>query len=440
MDHLETAVGLRASFPSSTLDYQPDQNGSTALGHRASAAESDRPKRWQEFPHPRATVSIPEDSQPLVSVIIPAYNAAAFLDRTLASILAQSYRNFEVIVVDDGSTDRTPDLVTDFAERDHRIHLVRQQNAGVAVARNTGIQKARGEFIAPIDADDIWYPDAIAKLVARFQQGPAHLAVVYAWSIDIDEYDRPMGSFHAATVAGNVYGTLICHNFLGNASSSLIRKSCLQQVGGYDAQLKSQQAQGCEDWDLYLRLAEHYEFDVVAEFLVGYRKLASSMSGDFSQMARSQELVLQDLQYRHPEIPSFLYRLARSSFYLYLAQQCSAASSPHKTLFWLRQAIQADPLTPLGRLGFYLLLCKSLAQCPLVPSTKAPLPESAGPLPRVQSQTSATVVPDAATAPVAADPQIHPLKVWAKVFVSNVLHYCLSYIRVEKVPSSRARA
>lgn len=165
-----------------------------------------------------------------------------------------------------------------FAQQDPRLRLLQQPNAGVAAARNLGIQEAQGEFIAPIDADDLWYPEALSKLVACLQRCRPTVGVVYAWSIDIEEQDEPTGGFHAATIKGNVYKTLICHNFLGNASATLIRKACLKQVEGYDAQLKVQKAQGCEDWELYIRLAEHYEFDVVPEFLIGYRKVASSRS------------------------------------------------------------------------------------------------------------------------------------------------------------------
>ncbi|HEY9862115.1 MAG TPA: glycosyltransferase family A protein, partial [Candidatus Obscuribacterales bacterium] len=93
---------------------------------------------------------------PLVSVIIPAYNAERFIARTLESVLNQTYQNIEVLVVDDGSSDRTPEIVHHFAEIDARIILFHQSNAGVAAARNLAIQHAKGEFIAPLDADDIW--------------------------------------------------------------------------------------------------------------------------------------------------------------------------------------------------------------------------------------------------------------------------------------------
>ena len=296
---------------------------------------------------------------PLVSVVIPAYNAEAFIAKTLKTVIGQTYRNIEIVLVDDGSSDRTRQIVQAMVEQDPRIKLLQQSNAGVAAARNLGIQSARGNLLRQLMRTIYWYPEAIAKLVTQFQSHGDKLGVAYAWSIDIDERDQPTGGFHAAVIHGNVYKTLLCHNFLGNSSSTLIRKSCLKQVGGYNAQFRTQRAQGCEDWDLYLRLAEHYEFRGVPEFLVGYRKIARSMSGDCSQMARSQQLMLQTVRQKHPELPRFLYRLSCSSFYIHLAFQSDTQGQVSETLHWLKQAITID-ITPVVRLGFYRLLIKNL--------------------------------------------------------------------------------
>ncbi|MGB3294833.1 MAG: glycosyltransferase family 2 protein, partial [Phormidesmis sp.] len=118
-----------------------------------------------------------DDALPLVSVIVPTYNAEAFIAKTLASVLAQTYRHLEVLVVDDGSSDRTPSIVKAMAEQYPRITLLQQPNGGVAIARNAGIKKAQGEFIAPIDADDLWHPEMIEKLYVPFSQGNAQLGV-----------------------------------------------------------------------------------------------------------------------------------------------------------------------------------------------------------------------------------------------------------------------
>ena len=363
------------------------------------------------------------DMLPLISVIIPAYNAENFIAKTLASVVAQTYRHLEILVVDDGSSDRTQSIVQAMALKDPRIKPFKQINAGVAAARNTGIEKARGEYIAPIDADDLWHPEALEKLLILFCQGDPQIGVVYAWSIDIDEHDLSTGGFHAAYISGDVYKTLICHNFLGNASSTLIRKDCLTQIGGYDTRFQDQNARGCEDWDLYLRLAEQYKFGVVPEFLVGYRKNSSSMSGDFCQMARSQQIMLQTIEENHPKLPNYLYRLSRSSFYLYLAQQSNCWYSPEDTLFWLRQAITVDPVILLCRPGFYLLLIKNLAVKFVGTAIAAQADDKPATLISPEHPTS-TVSSGAVPIPI----KINQLKIWLKLLVGSVLHLSLSRI------------
>lgn len=296
---------------------------------------------------------------PLVSVIIPAYNAQAFIDKTLASVLAQTYRNLEILVVDDGSSDRTVEIVQKFAAKDQRIRLLQQPNAGVAAARNLGMKSAQGEFIAPIDADDIWYPENIALQVQVMQQAGAKVGLVYSWSVDIDESGRPTGGFRATEITGEIYTTLVAHNFIGNASATMMRRSCLEQVGGYDPELRAQNAQGCEDWDLYLRIAEHYEFQVVPQFLIGYRKIGNSMSCDYRTMAKSHELVMAAVRRRVPGIPMYLFKLSNSNLYMYFAHQSDRYQQHAITGFWLKKALAAESFTPLIRPGFYRLILSS---------------------------------------------------------------------------------
>jgi glycosyltransferase involved in cell wall biosynthesis len=296
----------------------------------------------------------------LVSVIIPLYNGEAFISQTLQSVLNQTYKNLEILVVDDGSRDRAPEIVKEFARKDHRIRLLQQENAGVAAARNLGIQNAKGELIAPIDADDIWFPNNIALQVEAMEKGGSEVGVVYSWSIDIDENDQPKGGFRAAKIRGNVYSTLIAHNFIGNASATLIRRSCLEQLGGYDCSLREQQAQGCEDWDLYLRIAEYYQFEVVPEFLIGYRKLSNSMSCNYQSMAKSHALVMASIQKKYPDFPQYLFNLSSSNLYIYFAHQSYHNQDFEVARFWLKKALQRDPITSLIRPGFYRMLISSL--------------------------------------------------------------------------------
>ena len=292
---------------------------------------------------------------PLVSVVIPAYNAEAFIEQTLNSVLQQTYQNIEVLVVDDGSSDRTAEMVRTIEQSDSRIILLHQPNAGVAVARNLGLHHARGEFVAPLDADDLWHKENLEKQIECFLNSDVSVGLVYSWSFDIDERSQPLKGFSAARIQGMVDRTLLCHNFIGNASATLIRRDCLATLGGYDCTLKTQNAEGCEDLDLYLRIAERYQFRVVPHFLVGYRKLVNSMSCDYRKMAKSHDLVISRFRSRHPDIPAILFSLACSSLYIYFAKQSHRGEQYKIALFWLKQALKTDWLVLALRLDFYQL-------------------------------------------------------------------------------------
>jgi len=232
------------------------------------------------------------ESLPLISVIIPAFNAEAFVGETLASVGRQTYRNIEVVVVDDGSTDGTAEIVEAEARRDGRFRLLRQAHKGVAAARNLAIAESAGEYIAPLDADDIWHPENLERQARCLRALPNTVGLVYAASVCIDERGRPIGGLHSDGYSGNVLLELICSNFLANASSPLIRRTCLDRVGGY-ADLRKY-AQGSEDWDLYLRIAEQYEFGVVPEILIGYRQARGSLSASYRAMEASHARVIKE--------------------------------------------------------------------------------------------------------------------------------------------------
>jgi glycosyltransferase involved in cell wall biosynthesis len=295
---------------------------------------------------------------PLVSVIIPAFNAEAYIRRTIDSVLGQTYKRIEILVVDDGSTDRTAEIVKSIAEKDLRISLFQQQNAGVADTRNLAIQEAKGEYIANIDADDIWYPENIEKQMKQMLIAGPTVGVVYAWSVVIDENDLLTGEFLSSHIEGEVYRELVYKYFVGNASASLIRRACFDKVGAYNTEFKNLNAQGCEDWDLHLRIAESYQFRVVPRFLIQYRQKAGSMSADFQPMARSHALILKDVSRRHPEIHPRIYRWSFSSFHMRLAVLSARFGGHQSALSWLYKAVAMDPVMSFLHHNLYAVLAK----------------------------------------------------------------------------------
>lgn len=284
----------------------------------------------------------------LVSVIIPAYNAEAFVKRTLQSVLSQTYKNIEVLVVDDGSQDKTAEIVESFAEKDSRVILLKQKNAGVAAARNLAIEKSRGEYIAPIDADDIWYPQKLEKQVQCMLEADLSVGLVYAWSVFIDEEDIITGEYNSncywnsPRIEGEIYPAMLYSNFIKNSSAPLIRRACFEKIGGYNCQFKEEDAQGCEDWDIYLRIAEYYQFRVVPEFLIGYRQINGSMSRNYKSMSKSYNMMMKDARERHVNIPSFIYHWSASSFYLFLIPRSLECGDSLISISWIYKAIKLD--------------------------------------------------------------------------------------------------
>ncbi|HEV2246245.1 MAG TPA: glycosyltransferase family 2 protein [Terriglobia bacterium] len=247
----------------------------------------------------------------LVSVIIPAYNAQRFLPMTLSSARAQTYPNIEIIVVDDGSTDATPEIAEAAARADKRVRVIHQRNAGVAAARNRGIAEARGEYVAPLDADDIWHPRNIALQVEALSAAGPGAGLSYAWFVSIDQYGRFLGFGRSSRLCLSrelVFG-LMAGNFIGNGSSTVMRRSRVEAAGGYDSSLRTRGGEGCEDYALHLALAERWNFAVVPQHLIAYRRHAAAMSRDSGRMARSGAIVLAELRRRRADLRG--YRLGR---------------------------------------------------------------------------------------------------------------------------------
>ncbi|AGY60243.1 glycosyltransferase family 2 protein [Gloeobacter kilaueensis] len=311
------------------------------------------------------------EDAPLVSVVIPAYNAGRFIAATLESVLAQTYSHLEVLVVDDGSSDQTAEIALAFAARDQRVIVVSQANAGVAAARNLGIERSRGAFIALVDADDIWYPDKLSLQVQCFEQSGAAVGLVYTWSAHIDAEGKLTGGYIAFKEEGDVYLPLLYRNFVGNGSTPLIRAGCLRRTGGFAAEFRERRAGGCEDWDLYLRLAEVCEFRVVPQLLTGYRQLPASMSANYEAMERSFALVIERACQRRPALPALVSRWAASDVCCYLANLARQNGHHRASFTWALKSMGLDPAALL-RFELYRDLIEG-ALLPLVGPDRHPL-------------------------------------------------------------------
>ena len=225
---------------------------------------------------------------PKISVIIPAYNAMTYLPETMATVLNQTVADFEVIVVNDGSSDETEQWVAQLV--DPRVKLISQKNQGLAAARNTGIDHAKGEYLAFLDADDLWESTKLEKQVRCLEENP-EVGLVYTWSALINEQGILTGRVFKSHAEGNVWKTLIGYNIVWCGSVAMVRRSCFDRVGAFDRQLSS--FNNGEDWDMWLRIAAEYPFKVIKEPLVYYRQCLSSASRNWSAVEQSFRIVLE---------------------------------------------------------------------------------------------------------------------------------------------------
>jgi hypothetical protein len=154
--------------------------------------------------------------------------------------------------------------------------------------------------------------------VRLFRKNGPDVGLVYVWNTRIDVHSNLIGLATISRYEGQVFTPLLLSHFLGAASSPLIRRECIEKVGGYDSRFFIHLAQGCEDWDLHLRISEHYHFLVVKKLLVAYRKNPKAMSWDYKQMKRSRDLMFKLLKSRHQGIPNCLFNWSNSFFHLYL--------------------------------------------------------------------------------------------------------------------------
>jgi glycosyltransferase involved in cell wall biosynthesis len=253
----------------------------------------------------RPTWNAPEGAYapaPVVSVVTPTYNAAETIAETIASVAAQSWREFEMIVVDDGSTDDTPRLLARFARRHPWISWFIQANAGPGAARNAAIAMARGEFIAFLDADDLWAPNKLAMQIAAFERNP-NAAFVYADERDFwpDRERRDTLFQQKRPARGNVLRALFERGNFILTSTAMVRKSALQAMNGFDPSRRIN-----EDVDLWFRMAEQYEFDYVPQVLVRRRMLPQSLmhSNTINVWRSDLELIDRWVQRRPDLFPS----------------------------------------------------------------------------------------------------------------------------------------
>ncbi len=247
---------------------------------------------------------------PTISVVIPAYNAEKTILETIESVRQQTFTDFELIVIDDGSSDHTAELINAIA--DDRLRLFSYENGGLSIARNRGIDRASGEFIAFLDADDLWTPDKLELQLEALQKHP-DAGGAYSWTIHMSQDGKMINDGGSVHFEGNVYSELLVSNFLTNGSNPLIRRTAIESVSGFDPALAS-----AEDWEYWLRLAAQWSFVRVPKRQIFYRHSSTSMSNKVDVTEKYNVIVINRAFKSAPQTLQHLKNRSLANVYQYL--------------------------------------------------------------------------------------------------------------------------
>jgi len=287
---------------------------------------------------------------PKVSVIIPTYNCAKYLSAAIGSVLSQTCQDFEIVVVDDGSTDNTSEIVADYLNNfPNRIKYLYQNNHGIACARNFGIKNSVGEYIALLDADDILLPEKLEKSLLAFADkkeiGLVHTGVLcinetgelLKQEILQDDYQNRMKK----NLSGKIFKQLFFREAHICTSSVILKKECIDKVGLFDEYLSYL---GCEDRDLWLKIAEKYEIAYVDLPLVYYRIRRNSMSKNFAKMLKARYYVIEQACLRN-KLSIFTKRKAYSNLHAEISYGYQVLNN--KSFAWI-EAIKSIKYFPFN--------------------------------------------------------------------------------------------
>lgn len=231
---------------------------------------------------------------PKVSVVIPAYNAVRFVNATIDSVLSQTLQDFEILAVDDGSTDNTKEILETYGDK---IRYLPKKNGGVSSARNFGIENAKGKYIAFLDADDVWMPEKLEKQVSLMETNE-ELGLCYAATQKVDEELNYLSSIPANAYEDYTESLLLNLNIVaGSCSSAMVRREILAQTDGFDSRFTTY-----ADWEFWLRLSLLTKFAPINEELVKYRIVKGSMSSK-PEVSKKDALGVLEKFFNLPNLP-----------------------------------------------------------------------------------------------------------------------------------------
>lgn len=290
----------------------------------------------------------------IVSVIMPCYNGAKTLSTTLDSVLKQTYEQYRVYVVDDGSTDATPEILLDYQNRyPDKITVFTQVNQGQTKAKNYALSKAKGSLIALIDSDDLWHQDKLQAQVDVFVHN-SHVGLCYTNGAYINEHGDKTG---VIGIDPKVQGHCLDRLMMGNAmvaSSVMFRHDLIKRVGNFDTALTA-----CENWELWTRISRIATLYAIDEELVYYRRHQHNMSLNFEKLKTNRLKVIEKNQHLyHDIIPNIRYHSRRAKYEAY--RFFGENYLWHLNIPQARSCLLRAAITMPFQLNPYKLLLKSL--------------------------------------------------------------------------------
>lgn len=286
---------------------------------------------------------------PRVSIITPTYNRVHLIGEAVESVLAQTVSDWELLIVDDGSTDNTREVLAVY-QSDPRIHYLYQPNQGQSLARNAALAKARGEFIGFLDSDDIWYFDKLERQLAAFGAHP-EVHIVHGDEATIDEQGRELSRENMRRYSGWITPQLLTDNCV-SITTALVRRECFDTLGGFDPKYGV-----ADDYELWLRFSARYRFHYEPGLVAGYRVMAAQISSDKRRRFAANEQIIQDFLARDGNCLSraeLRWGLAR--FYARKARYFAAVGERRTALGAIGRALGLAPLSPASWRGLYRVL------------------------------------------------------------------------------------
>lgn len=286
---------------------------------------------------------------PKVSVIVPVYGAQDWIGATIESVLAQTFTDFELLLIDDGSPDRSYEICKGFADK--RIRIIRQENRGLPGARNTGIRHARGELLALLDADDLWRDDKLELHVEHFAKRP-QVDVSYSASRLIDENDQPIGVVQMPKLVDVTVRDVICRNPIGNGSAPVIKRWVFDAIafdddrhGEVESHYFDEDFRYAEDVECWTRIAGTTDavFEGLADQLTDYRVISGSLSSGTEQHYEYWQKHHAKVQAYAPAVARDHGEAARGYQLRFYARRDTQGGSPRSGAAWFVKAVRAHP-------------------------------------------------------------------------------------------------